>query len=111
MRTGNLRLAAIGTVVTAAEEKEEEGEGPGAHQGAGPGVERGGDQNLIPDRIEVTKGDHLGRARITLKEEKRRDLGGKEKLRMKGHQHLPQQIQQVKQTKTQGVKMHYNPRQ
>ena len=79
--TGNPRDA-----VTVAGEKEGEGEGPGAHQGAGPGAEREVDQNLTLDRRELTIGYHLGRARITMIEEKRRELGGREKPWVRGHQ-------------------------
>ena len=76
--TGNLSDAAIGITLTA-EEKEGEGAGPGAHQGAGPGAEREGDQNPTLVRIEPTQGDHLGRARIAMIEEKRRGPDGKQK--------------------------------
>ena len=98
----------------AAEEMEGEDEGPEAHQGAGPGAEREGDQSLILDRIELTIEEHLGRARITMKEEKGKELGGREKPQLKSyqqmHQLLPRQIHHVKKTKTQGVKMCHNQR-
>ena len=109
--TGNLSDAAIGISLTA-EEKEGEGAGPGAHQGAGPGAER--DQNLTLVRKEPIQGDHLGRARIAMIEEKRRGPDGKQKPWLKNHQqmhqHLPQQVQ-VEQTITQGAKMHHSQRQ
>ena len=75
--TGNLSDVAV----TVVEEKKGEGEGPGALQGAGPGAER---ENLTLVKKDLTLGDHLGRARITMIEKKRRGLGGKEQPRMKG---------------------------
>ena len=74
---GNLTDVAVAVV----EEKKGEGEGPGAHQGAGPGAER---ENPTLVEKDLTLGDHLGRARITMIGKKRRGLGGKEKPRMKG---------------------------
>ena len=66
---GKLMIGNLSDVaVTVVEGKKGEGEGPGAHQGAGPGAER---ENLTLVKKDLTLGDHLGRARITMIEKKR----------------------------------------